>query len=127
MADVLLIDDDPLLRGALLEHLKHAGVDAEDAQDGLDGLAKARQNQPKIIILDEMMPRMSGQEFIEALRAEEWGKQIEVIVLTAIVDTDMINKKLEAGVSQYIDKTQFSSELMVSLITKHLEQLGQAR
>lgn len=122
MADVLLIDDDPLLRGTLLEQLKDASVDVEEAVDGLDGMQKARNNPPSIIILDEMMPRMSGQEFIEALRAEEWGKNVEVIVLTAIVDTEMVNKKLEAGVSQYIDKTQYSPELMVSLVLNHLQE-----
>lgn len=120
MAEVLLIDDDPLLRGTLIEVLKREGIVADQAGDGLDGLEIARQSKPKIIILDEMMPRMSGQQFIESLRSEDWGKEIEVVVLTAIVDTEMVNKKLEAGVSQYIDKTQYSSDMMVSLIKRLL-------
>ncbi len=120
MADVLLIDDDPLLRSTLLETLQHENISVEDASDGLEGLEKARNNPPKVIILDEMMPRMSGQQFIESLRMEEWGKKIEVVVLTAIVDTDMVNKKLEAGVFQYIDKTHFSTDMMVALIKKLL-------
>jgi CheY-like chemotaxis protein len=126
MADVLIIDDDPLLRGTLYEQFIKEAVDVDEAKDGLEGLEKARKSHPKIIVLDEMMPRMSGQEFIEALRTEEWGKTVEVIVLTAIVDTEMVNKKLEAGVSQYIDKTQYSPELLVSLVKKHLEQLARS-
>jgi CheY-like chemotaxis protein len=65
---VLLVDDDPTIREILSMELEVAGFKAQQAEDGIDGLAKLRDELPKVIISDLQMPRMSGIEFISVVR-----------------------------------------------------------
>lgn len=65
---VLLVDDDPAIREILSMELEEAGFKARQAEDGIDGLAKLRDELPKVIISDLQMPRMSGIEFISVVR-----------------------------------------------------------
>ena len=61
---VLLVDDDPSVRNFLSMSLEQAGFEVRQANDGIDGLVKLREQLPRIIISDLQMPRMSGFEFI---------------------------------------------------------------
>ena len=65
---VLLVDDDPSIRDLLSTQLEEAGFAARQAEDGIDGLVKLRDELPKVIISDLQMPRMSGIEFISVVR-----------------------------------------------------------
>jgi len=65
---VLLVDDDPSIRDLLSIRLEEAGFEVKQAEDGIDGLAKLRDELPKVIISDLQMPRMSGLEFISVVR-----------------------------------------------------------
>ena len=65
---VLLVDDDPSIRDLLSMQLEEAGFEARQAEDGIDGLVKLRDELPKVIISDLQMPRMSGIEFISVVR-----------------------------------------------------------
>ena len=65
---VLLVDDDPSVRGLLSMRLERAGFAVWQAEDGIDGLVKIRDELPKVIISDLEMPRMSGIEFISVVR-----------------------------------------------------------
>jgi CheY-like chemotaxis protein/DNA-directed RNA polymerase subunit RPC12/RpoP len=65
---VLLVDDDSSIRDLLSMRLEQAGFEARQAEDGIDGLVKLRDELPKVIISDLQMPRMSGLEFISVVR-----------------------------------------------------------
>ena len=80
---VLLVDDDPSIRELLTVRLEEAGFEARQAEDGIDGLVKLRDELPKVIISDLQMPRMSGIEFISVVRRR--FPSIPVIVLTGSI------------------------------------------
>jgi CheY-like chemotaxis protein len=65
---VLLVDDDPALRKLLTLRLRKHGFETREAEDGIDGVVKLRQEIPKVIVADLDMPRMSGFEFISVVR-----------------------------------------------------------
>jgi len=77
---VLLVDDDASIRDLLALQLEEAGFEARQAEDGIDGLVKLREELPKAIISDIQMPRMSGIEFIAVVRQRFPG--IPVIVFS---------------------------------------------
>jgi CheY-like chemotaxis protein len=77
---VLLVDDEPGVRSLLSSRLEEAGFEAQQAQDGLDGLVKLRKVLPHVIISDIEMPRMTGIEFISVVRRR--FPQIPVIVIS---------------------------------------------
>jgi DNA-binding response OmpR family regulator len=120
MKSVLIVDDDELLRNALTSALKEANFNAVGAADGETALSKAEANPPNLIILDERMPGMSGSEFLEKLRAQAWGQDIDVIVLTGSQDVSQINQKLARGVADYLDKASMTPEKIVTLVKNHL-------
>ena len=84
---VLLVDDDPAIREVLSMELEEAGFKAQQAEDGIDGLAKLREELPKVIISDLQMPRMSGIEFISVVRRR--FPSIPVIVLSGLIPTEL--------------------------------------
>lgn len=83
---VLLVDDDPSIRELLSIELEEAGFKAQQAEDGIDGLAKLRDTLPKVIISDLRMPRMTGIEFISVVRRR--FPSIPVIVLSGSITSD---------------------------------------
>ena len=83
---VLLVDDDPSIRGLLSMQLEKAGFKARQAEDGIDGLVKLRKELPKVIISDLQMPRMSGIEFISVVRRR--FPFIPVIALSGSIPTE---------------------------------------
>ena len=84
---VLLVDDDPTIREILAVELEEAGFKAQQAEDGIDGLVKLRDELPKVIISDLQMPRMSGIEFISVVRRR--FPSIPVIVLSGFIPREL--------------------------------------
>ena len=83
---VLLVDDDPSIRDLLSMQLEEAGFEARQAEDGIDGLVKLRDELPKVIISDLQMPRMSGIEFISVVRRR--FPSIPVIALSGSIPSE---------------------------------------
>jgi CheY-like chemotaxis protein/DNA-directed RNA polymerase subunit RPC12/RpoP len=86
-SSVLLVDDDPAIREVLSIELEEAGFKAQQAEDGIDGLVKLRDELPKVIISDLQMPRMSGIEFISVVRRR--FPSIPVIVLSGSIPSEL--------------------------------------
>lgn len=82
---VLLIEDDPDIREALFDVLSAEGYLVAQAADGLEGLERARERRPHVILLDLMMPRMDGWAFREAQQADAALADIPVVVVSAVM------------------------------------------
>lgn len=121
MGHVLIVDNDELLRTVLADALAAVGIQTKQANDGREGLESAKRERPSIIVLDEHMPNMNGQEFIEAIQHEPWFKETRIIVFTSLHDTDLMNHKMLAGVTDYLDKATASPEQVVAIIQKYLQ------
>jgi DNA-binding response OmpR family regulator len=79
----LVVDDEPDIRGVISFILDRAGFDIREESDGEAGLATARELHPAVVLLDWMMPRMSGIEVCRALRQDADQNSAIVILLTA--------------------------------------------
>ena len=83
-ATILLVEDDVDVRGALRLVLESEGFAVREAVDGLDAMSLLDEGlRPVLIVLDLMMPRMNGWEFLKGRRRHAWLAAIPVIVLTA--------------------------------------------
>jgi CheY-like chemotaxis protein len=120
MAYVLIIDNDEILRSVLIEQMKRVGIPAKEADNGLTGLEMVKQERPAVIVLDEHMPKMNGQQFIEALKKEGLLEGQRIIVFTGLHDTDLMNHKMLAGISDYLDKGTTTPESVVNLVQSYL-------
>lgn len=101
---VLVVDDDPDTRGLLELALSMADFRVVTAEDGTAALAAARRHAPDVILLDMMMPGMSGMEVIRAMRGDITLATTPVILLSAHTEDDVIGAALLAGANGYITK-----------------------
>ena len=110
MQKILIIEDEPNIRELVLYNLSQSGYEAIEAEDGLQGIAMARSENPDLILLDIMLPGKNGYDICKELRAE--GCKIPIIMLTA--KNDEIDKVLglEFGADDYISKPFGIRELM---------------
>lgn len=81
---VLVVDDDYAIRAIIRDALELAGCDVTLAENGLEALEAARSNPPDVIVLDVLMPVMSGVEFLGAYQEEFGGDAAPVIMMTAL-------------------------------------------
>jgi len=101
----LIIDDSKFQRLAIQRALGHAGYEVATAGDGEEGLRAAHQSPPDIIVLDMMLPKVSGIDVLRALRREGKTKAIPVIVLTGLSDKNQ-EKLIAEGASGFLEKSE---------------------
>lgn len=101
---VLIADDEPDILEILKYNLSNEGYEVITAKDGDEALEKARRTQPDLIVLDVMMPKKTGVEVCQLLRAQAAFKETFIIFLTAVNDEGTQIKGLETGADDYISK-----------------------
>ena len=101
---ILVVDDEPFILRSLTFVLRKAGFEVLEAWNGEEALRTIREVRPGIVFLDVMMPRMSGYEVCEAVRAEPWGHEIRILMLTAKGQESDHERGLAAGADEYLTK-----------------------
>jgi class 3 adenylate cyclase len=109
---ILIVDDEPFNLDLLEQELMEHDYNIERAVDGVDALEKTESFRPDLILLDYMMPRMSGLEVVKQLRHNDQHKGIPVILLTAKATQEDKIKGLDAGADDYVTKPFDSFELL---------------
>lgn len=121
---VLIADDDPDILEILRYNLAQEGYAVITAKDGDEALDKAKKNQPDLIVLDVMMPRKSGVEVCQLLRAQTAFQKTLIIFLTAVSDDLAQIKGLETGADDYLTKP-LSTKVFLSRIQALFRRLPQ--
>jgi DNA-binding response OmpR family regulator len=103
-ATVLVVDDDPVILKLLEVNFEMEGFQVVRASDGAEGLERAREVHPDIVVLDVMMPRMTGYEVAKALREDDSTAHIPIIFVTARAQSSDVERGMELGVDDYITK-----------------------
>src|SRR3954470_1442333 len=112
---ILLIEDERDLTDVLSYNLRREGYETAVAHDGQEGLRKAQTQLPDLIILDLMLPGLSGQEVLKAVRAGERTRDIPVIILSARAEeTDQV-VGFSIGADDYVTKP-FSVKVLLQRI-----------
>lgn len=118
---ILVVEDEEAISDVLSERLKNEGFAVVVASDGEQGLAMAESEKPDLILLDILMPKKGGLSMLQELRASEYGKNIPVMMLTNLSDTEDVNKALEAGAFGYMVKADWKIAEVVASIWTQLE------
>jgi two-component system phosphate regulon response regulator PhoB len=110
---VLIVEDEKDVRDMLRLNLKAGGFDVLEAHNGAEGLAIAKAELPSVVILDLMMPEMSGMEVCRALRRNPATSRIPILMLTAkSTEVDKV-AGLEVGADDYVTKPFSPRELLL--------------
>lgn len=106
---ILVVDDDGHIASSLRRALVYEGYEVETASDGVEGLARAQETSPDLVILDVMMPGLDGIEVSRRLRA---GGDVAILMLTARDGTSDRVRGLDSGADDYLAKPFAYDELM---------------
>ena len=109
---VLVVDDDPDLRDLVAFKLSRAGYEVLTAEDGETGLALAQEQRPDLVILDVMMPGLSGIDVLRVLRMRPQTSGLAVIMLTARAQEGDTETAFLAGADDYVVKPFSPRELV---------------
>lgn len=117
MATILTVDDSTSMRQMVSFTLKQAGYDVTEAQDGVDGLQKAKSNKFNLIITDVNMPKMDGITLVKELRSTSAYKFIPILLLTTEAGVEKKKEGKAAGATGWLVKP-FNPEQLLSTIKK---------
>ena len=109
---VLIVDDEYIGRETLQSVLEGEGYELEMAENGFQAIEKAKQLLPDVILLDVMMPGMTGFEVCQRIRSDPQIAEIPIIILTALDDRESLLNALKAGADDFISKPFDISELI---------------
>lgn len=112
---ILIADDDPLLVAILRRYLQPIGSDVVSVADGVSALAFIEREAPDIVVLDSMMPGMSGGEVLLRLKAQGLLDRLKVVVLTALSQEEHVLSALRLGAADFIAKPFSPDELVLRI------------
>jgi CheY-like chemotaxis protein len=112
---ILLVDDSRTSLFMERMILRQGPYDVVTANDGVEGVAQAKAEAPDLILMDVVMPRMTGFEALRALRSEESTRHIPVILVTTRGESENVEEGWEAGCSDYVNKPINPEELLAKV------------
>ena len=113
---ILIVEDDDFLRSLAVTKLQAEGFVMEIAATGDDGLTKIMALPPDLVILDLMLPNVSGFDILQKIRENESTKKLKVIVFSNLGEEADIKRCLDLGVSEYLVKANFTLDELAEKI-----------
>lgn len=118
---ILIVEDDGFLASIYAQKLEVEGFDVAFATNGEDGLKLAEKDHPALILLDLLMPKMDGFEFLEKAKADAGLKSIPVLVLTNLGQREDVERCLKLGAAGYVIKAHSLPQETVKRVKEILE------
>jgi len=120
VADILVVEDDPIIRRTVDYALRRAGFTTRVSGDGVEALAMAQNEAPDLILLDLMLPGIDGFEFAQRIRRTD--REVAIIMVTALSQESDTVRGLDAGADDYITKP-FSTEELLARVRANLRRV----
>jgi len=110
---ILIVDDEPQGAELLEAYLSGPDYDVEIASDGDEAIRKVREFKPDLVLLDVMMPKISGFEVCKRLKADPATRDIVVLMITALDQRADIDRAVDAGTADFLTKPVNKAELLI--------------
>lgn len=120
---ILVIEDEIALQQVLADRFKEEGFLVQTAADGVEGLQKALSWKPDLILLDIVMPKMDGMTMLHKLREDPLGKNLPVILLTNLSDTEDVYEAMANGVFDFLVKSHWELDDLIDEVQAKLHTI----
>lgn len=121
---ILLVEDEPLLSNLLKQRLEKEGMEVFQAHDGEEALSFLRTSKPDLIILDIILPKVSGFEVLQFLQSDPQLEKAPVIIASNLGQEADVNKGRGLGAVQYFVKAKMSIEDLVNEVKKAVSEFS---
>ena len=118
---ILLVEDDNFLLNMYADKFRADGFEVFIADNGATGLKLAKEKAPDLILLDVLLPKMSGFEVLQELNKDPRAKNIPVILLTNLSQKEEVTKGLELGAKDFLIKAHFMPQEVVAKVKSVLK------
>lgn len=118
---ILVVEDDKDIRTVLVKKLKIEKFKVYQAKNGKQGLNITKTKKPDLVLLDILMPVMDGLTYLKKLRAEKWGENVPVIMLTNMSESEKIAEAVKYNASEYLVKTDWK---IADVVQKIRDRIG---
>jgi len=110
---ILVVDDDPALQKLIVSLLQRAGMEPKAALNGNEAAAILKDDPlPDMVLLDLMLPEISGIDFLKQMRSDARYEHLPVIILSALADPEQIREGLNEGADRYLTKPYLANNLV---------------
>jgi DNA-binding response OmpR family regulator len=116
VAKILIVEDDNLLSKMYSSIFSSNNYQVDTAANGQEGLDKARANNPDLILLDIMMPKLNGMEVLQKLKGDPALKAIPVVILTNLAGDNDVQAALQLGAVRYIIKSELKPKEVEEIV-----------
>jgi CheY-like chemotaxis protein len=124
MKKIMIIEDNKDIQEIYKHSFLKAGYEVIIEENGLDGITNVAEKLPDVILLDLMMPKVDGFEFLRLMKKNSPLLSIPVIVCSNISDNDITTKVMDAGAAAIILKVDYSGKQLVEKVESILKDLG---
>jgi DNA-binding response OmpR family regulator len=118
---IAVIEDDLAISQMYLLKFEADGFDAAAAEDGIEGIKLIKSMTPDIVLLDLMMPNMNGVEVLQEMRAEDWGQDVPVMILTNMGKEEAPDELKDLNVLSYIVKAEMTPKQVSERVREALK------
>ena len=126
MPKILIVEDDPALSKLYSTRLQQDGYQVVTAYDGATGLAVAAEENPTLIMLDMMLPKYTGIEFLEQLKQHGKTENYIIVCLTNLTEKAEADRARELGAKEYLAKAMHTPDEIVEILKKYLANQEQS-
>ncbi|MCL5114122.1 MAG: response regulator [Patescibacteria group bacterium] len=121
MAKILIIDDDESMSAVFCTALEKNGFQTISTKDGKGGIEKARIENPNLILLDQVLPDISGNQVLKTLKADLQTKDIPIMMLSNFGQEELVKEAINDGAQDYVFKYQVEVQDLVNKVTEVLK------
>jgi DNA-binding response OmpR family regulator len=127
MTRIIIIEDDRTISEMYRFKLQQKGYDVIVVDNGADGLKQIADSKPDLILLDLMIPIMTGSEMLSKLRAKAWGKDIPVVILSNVSQDEAQIDLQKLHVVRYLVKAQYTPTQLAVLVNEILDDSNKTK
>lgn len=122
---IVIVEDDASLADIYKTRLELLGYVCFVAHEGLEALSLIERERPSLVLLDLMLPKLAGDQILKVMRSADWGKNIKVLVISNLNETDAPTGLRDQGISGYAVKANLSDDQIDQLVDRILKPTDQ--
>jgi DNA-binding response OmpR family regulator len=125
-AQVVIVEDQTSLADIYKTRLELIGFKCAVAYDGIQALVEIEKNRPQLVLLDLMLPKLSGEQVLKVMRSSDWGEDIKVLVVSNLNEADAPTSLRDLRIDGYLVKANLTDDQIDQVVGTLLKPIGQS-